>query len=407
MTVARTNNADSATGPAPQISGANQSGVRAHNERVILSLLRRHGSLSKAEIARLTGLSAQTISVINRQLETDGLVMRAQRVRGKVGQPSTPMTLNPDGAFSIGLRIGRRSADLSLMDFTGTVRKQIRTTHAFPTPDSILAFLADSLPALVGTLDPALRDRVIGIGVASPFELWHWLDRVGAPSAEMQQWRGFDLVAAARAQTGLDVMLVNDASSACLAELTVGDGREIRDFAYFFVGFFIGGGIVLNHALQTGATGNAGAFGPLPSRDPRRGNGSQLIDTASLFTLERSLIDAGIDPADLWRQSEDWSGFEPQLTRWLDETAQSMADAIVTVCAVFDFPVMVVDGAFPAKVRADLTARINAAIEGCNTDGILVPEIISGSVGSNARAIGASMLPISDRFLVQGTSAAA
>jgi predicted NBD/HSP70 family sugar kinase len=407
LTVARSTNPEPATSPAPQISGANQSGVRAHNERVILSLLRRHGALSKAEIARLTGLSAQTISVINRQLETDGLVMRAERVRGRVGQPSTPMTLNPDGVFSIGLRIGRRSADLALMDFTGIVRRQIRTTHAFPTPDSIMAFLADSLPALLGMLEPALRDRVIGIGVASPFELWHWLDRVGAPSAEMQQWRGFDLVAAARAQTGLDVMLVNDASSACLAELTVGDGRETGDFAYFFVGFFIGGGIVLNHALQTGATGNAGAFGPLPSRDPRRGNGSQLIDTASLFTLERSLIGAGVDPADLWRQSGNWDRFEPHLTRWLAETAQSMADAIVTVCAVFDFPVIIVDGAFPDAVRADLTARINAAIENCNTDGIQVPDIISGSVGSNARVIGASMLPISARFLVDRAGAAA
>ena len=53
--------------------GTNQSGVRLYNERLVLSLVRRHGSLAKAEIARLTGLSAQTISVIMRQLEADGL----------------------------------------------------------------------------------------------------------------------------------------------------------------------------------------------------------------------------------------------------------------------------------------------------------------------------------------------
>ena len=56
--------------------GTNQTGVRLYNERLVLSLIRRHASLAKAEIARLTGLSAQTISVIMRQLEGDGLVLK-------------------------------------------------------------------------------------------------------------------------------------------------------------------------------------------------------------------------------------------------------------------------------------------------------------------------------------------
>ena len=64
MTVARSTNPEPATSPAPQISGANQSGVRAHNERVILSLLRRHGALSKAEIARLTGLRQEVQAMV-------------------------------------------------------------------------------------------------------------------------------------------------------------------------------------------------------------------------------------------------------------------------------------------------------------------------------------------------------
>ncbi|MBN8931857.1 MAG: winged helix-turn-helix domain-containing protein, partial [Rhizobium pusense] len=59
--------------------GANQIGVRAYNERLVLSLVRRHGGLSKAEIARLCGLSAQTVSVIMRSLEKDGLLIRGER----------------------------------------------------------------------------------------------------------------------------------------------------------------------------------------------------------------------------------------------------------------------------------------------------------------------------------------
>src|SRR3954469_3797156 len=86
--------------------GTNQSGVRLYNERLVLSLIRRHGSLPKADIARMTGLSPQTISIIMNQLEADGLLTRGHALRGRVGQPSVPYSLNPDGAYAFGLKIG-------------------------------------------------------------------------------------------------------------------------------------------------------------------------------------------------------------------------------------------------------------------------------------------------------------
>ena len=65
--------------------GTNQSGMRDYNERLVLSLVRRHGALAKSEIARMTGLSAQTVSVIMRALEQDGLLLRGEPVRGRIG----------------------------------------------------------------------------------------------------------------------------------------------------------------------------------------------------------------------------------------------------------------------------------------------------------------------------------
>ena len=79
--------------------GSNQSRVRDYNERLVLSLVRRHGSLAKSQIARRSGLSAQTVSVIMRSLEKDGLLLRGKPQRGQVGQPSIPMSLNPNGVF--------------------------------------------------------------------------------------------------------------------------------------------------------------------------------------------------------------------------------------------------------------------------------------------------------------------
>jgi len=108
--------------------GANQVRVRAYNERLVMSLVRRHGSLSKAEIARRSGLSAQTVTVIMRALEAEGLLMRGAPMRGKVGQPSVPMLLNPDAVYSFGLKIGRRSAHSRRGSSSSPTRNSISTT---------------------------------------------------------------------------------------------------------------------------------------------------------------------------------------------------------------------------------------------------------------------------------------
>jgi len=111
---------------SPGSRGTNQAGVRLYNERLILSLIRRHRSLAKVEIARLTGLSTQTTTVIINRLEADGLLIPGEPQRGRVGQPSVPYSLNPDGAFGLGLMIGRRSSDLVLMDFTAGISRSAK-----------------------------------------------------------------------------------------------------------------------------------------------------------------------------------------------------------------------------------------------------------------------------------------
>ena len=78
--------------------GSNHVGMRQFNERVVLQAIRLHGSCAKAELARLTGLTAQTVGLITTRLEDDDLLLRHAPVRGRIGQPSIPLALNPDGA---------------------------------------------------------------------------------------------------------------------------------------------------------------------------------------------------------------------------------------------------------------------------------------------------------------------
>jgi len=365
----------------------------------MLTLVRRHGALAKVELARLTGLSTQTASVIMRKLEDDGLLARGMPVRGRVGQPSIPMTLAPDGVFSLGLKIGRRSVELVLMDFVGVVRATRRRRYAWPLPDGVLGFARGAIKAVLADLTPAQRARIAGIGIAAPFELWNWADEVGAPQAEMDAWREVDLVAALARELPFPVFLQNDATAACVAEVVLGRGSAFKDFFYVFIGFFIGGGVVLNGAVFSGSGGNAGAIGSMPV--PAKGKKPiQLIDAASIHLLETRLKAAKIDPSPLWLQPENWEGFGKHLDAWIAEIAPSLAYAIAAASSVIDFPAVIIDGAFPPAVRRRIAEATAKAMQRLDLQGIQPPAIVAGEVGQNARAIGGACLPLLNRYIL-------
>lgn len=380
-------------------TGVNQSGVRNHNARLVLSMIQRHGQLPGSEIARRAGLSPQTVSVILRSLEKGGFLKRGDPQRGKVGKPSIPMALNPDGAYSVGMKIGRRSVDVLLMDFLGNIRLQMQATYKFPVPDFVFSFLKNGLENIKAHLGPESYGRVAGIGIASPFQLWNWHEMIGADKSDMAQWRSISFDAEIAKYSDLPVLLENDATAACRAEHVFGQGKELNDFGYLFVGSFIGGGIVLNHFVLEGRTGNAGSFGSIPvsGSDAKIG---QLIDHASIQKLEDMLVEAGADPKQIWTQPQDWSGFPAELEDWVDHTSSYLARAIIGICAVIDFEAIIIDGGFPPGIRARITTLVAERILNEDSRGIILPEIRQGKVGRNARAIGAACGPFFSEHLL-------
>ena len=96
---------------ATNAGGANQAGMRVYNERLLLSLVRRFGPLSKIEVARLTGLSVQSTSAIMNRLKADGLLRREAPLRGRVGQPTIPMFRStPTAPIRSGSKLGGAAA---------------------------------------------------------------------------------------------------------------------------------------------------------------------------------------------------------------------------------------------------------------------------------------------------------
>ncbi|MGT2468017.1 ROK family transcriptional regulator [Mesorhizobium sp.] len=379
--------------------GTNQSGMRDHNERLVLSLVRQHGSLAKSDIARMTGLSAQTVSVIMRELEQDKLLVRQAPLRGKIGQPSIPMALNPEGAFFIGLKIGRRSAELVLIDFLGNVRAMLQHSYRYPAPRETVEFVTEGIKKMRGELTSAQDKRIAGLGIAMPFELWNWADTAGAPRDVMEEWRHRDIRADIQAQCEFPVYLQNDATSACGAELVFGQAGAARDFVYFYIGAFAGGGIVLNGRLYSGPKGNAGALGSMPVPGPD-GKPTQLIDVASIAMLEKALSAKGIDGSYLWTSPQEWGDIGAELDEWIANASRALAYAIVAASSVIDFEAAVIDGWMPLDVRRRLVEAIRQAISDIDAEGLKLPFVREGTVGIHARALGGASLPLSERFLI-------
>lgn len=379
--------------------GTNQTGMRARNERLVLTLIRRHGALAKSEIARLTSLSAQTVSVIMRSLEEEGLLLKGDPQRGKVGQPTVPMRLNPDGAFFLGLKIGRRSSEVVLTDFLGTIIARRKRIHPYPDFEQVLAFATGAVHELRQALPDEGRARIAGIGIAIPFQLWDWPRLIGVDPARMAAWQSRDIRQELSDRLDLAVFVQNDATSACAAELVFGPGDQPASFLHFFVGFFIGGGVVLNGTLFPGRSANAGAIGPMPVID-LKGKPCQLMDRASLVVLERMLDQAGLDSALLWDSPEGWDLPPEIMADWLAEAANAIARAAHAAMAVIDFDAIRVDGWLPVALRDALVARVRDRFEVLNFIGLERPEISPGSVGPDARSLGAASQPLLARFLV-------
>jgi predicted NBD/HSP70 family sugar kinase len=380
-------------------SGLSQKGVRDHNERLLLSLIQRHDALPGSELAKLAGLSPPTVSAILRKLESDGLIERGDPVRGKVGKPSVPMRLAANGAFAFGFKIGRRSADLMLMDFRGGSVGQLQFTYDYPMTNDVLSFLKQGLDTLTEQMTQDEKGRICGIGIAAPFELWNWEEPRDGGGGTFRSWKDINLAEEVAGFSALPLTILNDATAACQAEHTYGRGKEFQDYAYLFIGAFIGGGVVLNNSVYVGRQGNAGALGSIRSISPV-GESMQLVDMASIHQLEARLREVDIDTRQLWDDPESWTKLVRYVEPWLLQTAQELAKASLSICSVIDFEAILIDGSFPESLREELVARVRRYVATQDTRGLIPPKIEVGSIGGNARAQGAASEPIRSQFFL-------
>ncbi len=370
---------------------------KPYNDRLFLHLIRKAGQMSKAELTRASGLSAQSATVIVNRLVAQGLLRAGKTVRGRVGQPSTPYTLNPDAATSIGVKVGRRSLEVVSMTFDYLVLERVTHRYTFPQAADLRRKIFDTVADLLDHLTPKQRAGLTGIGLALPDQLADWEETIGAPQGAMADWRETDLRAEIAARFGVPTTALNDAAAACLAELKTGNPYTFDSFVYIFVGTFIGGGVALGGRLFTGG-GHAGAIGSLPAVRTVAGPSQQMIDTASLYMLEERTAAAGLSSDAYYENAPLDAQMQDIFDIWLAVAAENIATACVSAQAFLAPQAVVIDTSLSDPLKERLIAAIRQAVTRLDQRGLGEITIVPGTAGSTARVTGSGILPFQAGF---------
>jgi predicted NBD/HSP70 family sugar kinase len=385
--------------------GSNSASVRQFNERVILSALRRLGRASKADLARQARLTDNTAGVIVRDLAARDLVrFEGKRVGGR-GQPATLLSLNADGAYSIGVKIGRRSIDATLVDFAGHGLRRISLERSFPPPGEAVTLTLSLLDELLKGAPRAASTRLAGLGVAIPYSMGSWRRELDISDAAYAAWNDFNVGAVLAQRTRLPVFVENDGTAAAVAELFKGHGREVDSFIYLFIGTAIGGGVVLEGDFERGESGNAGDFGLMPvppSRLPTAprpaGAYDILLTRASISSLMRHLRANQVHVASRGELDAALVAHPGLFAEWRDDCADALVIPVLSATRILDVGTVIIDGALPRRQLEALAASLRATLAENRPESRGVPDVLVGKIGGEAAAVGAAILPLHFNF---------
>jgi predicted NBD/HSP70 family sugar kinase len=235
-------------------------GMRASNEAMLLRRIWLAECVSRAELARETGLSASTVSSIVGRFAEDGLVRLQEAGPSRGGRPPVMVAFADDAYCIVGVEMGATHVTVAVTDLRGRILAEEYTPFATrEQPEGTLALLVRSVRSCRARAGAA-GIRCLGVGVAVPSPLD--ARRPGELSALiLPAWQGINLAERLVVALGLPVVLENDANAGALAERWFGIGGD--DFTFIKVGTGIGAGHVMSGALYRGATGIAGEMGHL------------------------------------------------------------------------------------------------------------------------------------------------
>ncbi|MEV6926377.1 ROK family transcriptional regulator [Dactylosporangium sp. NPDC051485] len=403
--------------------GTNLPKVGQYNRAVVLDQIQLADGTSRVEIAELTGLTPQTVSGIVRRLIDEGIVREDGARSSSGGKPRTVLRINADAGRAVGLHFDPAGLACVVVDLLG----RPLVTARRPTPSAIDP--AEVTAAMAALVDEVLaeagvgRDRVLGVGLATPGPIDQSLGEVISPP-QLSDWTRVPLKQMVANATGLPVTLDNDATAAAIGERWAGAGRGVANFAYFFLGTGVGGGLVLGHQVHRGGSMNAAEFGhtSVTQSGPscycgNRGCLESLINPAALVADAHRLLAAGresalakafrrgpstVDHTALCRAAAAGDALAVEV---IGRAAEHLATVAVNVVNIVDVELIILGGHGIRHVESHFREAVTRALgERAIARRIRQVDVALSPLGDDAAAVGGATLVLHSTFSPQVSS---
>ncbi|CAN5700218.1 ROK family transcriptional regulator [soil metagenome] len=243
-----------------EVKAAGHDMLRLVNRRILLNILSDRQPISRAEIAKISGLNKATISTITSELLKDRCIIEQGNGRTTPigGKPPTPLRLNALRFGLFGVDIRADETVLALSDFNN----RLVARHSFETTNDSGAFLLKIAKEIM-TLRVKYNDFIefAGIGVSLPGLVDNHTGKFLIST--VLPWRDVPVVQLLGLATGLPVVIDNSARCAALAEIWHGKAQyaHLRNLLYVGVSTGLACGIVIDGGLYRGGNNTAGQFG--------------------------------------------------------------------------------------------------------------------------------------------------
>nr|WP_280953568.1 ROK family transcriptional regulator [Symbiobacterium terraclitae] len=366
------------------------------NQYQILDALRRHGSLARSELARITGLTPPTVGAITAALLADGLLLEGEGLpAASAGRRAVPLSLNAEWGVAIGVLLSITRAQVLAVDLGGAVRGRAEfAVRSGAQPGEVADGIAAAVQRVVAEVRPR---RVIGAGAA----LHGLVDHAGGVMrfAPHFGWRDVPFAAMLAERLELPVVADNDVRCMALGELWFGAGRGVQNFVCVRVGTGIGAGIVLDGSLFRGGRALAGEIGhfTVDLNGPLCHCGSRgcLETVASGPAIARR---AGMESATAVARAAEAG--DARALQALADAGTHVGVAIANLAKTLD-PELVLIGGGVARAGEHLLAPLRRAIAAHALDQRAVVPVHPVALGDDAAAVGAAALVL-ERFFRGG-----
>ncbi|MFI5035017.1 MAG: ROK family protein [Acidimicrobiales bacterium] len=393
-------------GPAARsgLPRASRSLLRDINVSLLIELVRRAGSISRADLARQSQLSAPTVSAIIDQLMKRGIVVETTTAPSSGGRPPVLLTVDPKAGYVVGIKLRGDGLTTVVCDLDAQIVASAE--HYVPLVGDPVA----AIEAIEQETRRVLRDAAVspskvlgvGIGLSGVIETSEGVCKF----SHLLQWRDVELAEPLRQRLGLPVWVENDVNTLAVAEKWAGDALTASDFVTLSVGRGIGLGIVVNRSLYRGAHGASGEFGHMivEPGGPRCECGrfgclEAMVGEGALRrrVSERKGYDVSRDELQLLVEMDDASALEV-----IDSAGRKLGLAVANVVTLLNPELLIICGEGTALGAPFIDPIVTAVREQTFADLGREVDIKVQSWGDEAWAVGAATLVLRESFNLPG-----